>query len=181
MSWLALAAIAILLYYLFFFEFYCIEWSRAALGAQQLGRYFLRMFVWHDFMNWPFGYYFSQIGITLAIVFAGTLTASIIALPLSFFAARNVMHARATRPIAWAVRPWAKASGTTSTNSGWPSSKGPHPCGGCRCRSTPRCWTYPAAAYWIGAVPSTGSRAMPRPPCCARSPRAPAAALRPRR
>ncbi|MGP4130434.1 hypothetical protein OJE16_11940 [Pantoea tagorei] len=82
---LALAAAAILLYYLYFFEFYGIEWSRAALGAQQLGRYFLRMFVWHDFVNWPFGYYFSQIGITLAIVFAGTLTASLIALPLSFF------------------------------------------------------------------------------------------------
>ncbi|UBN55835.1 phosphonate ABC transporter, permease protein PhnE [Pantoea agglomerans] len=101
---LALAAAAILLYYLYFFEFYGIEWSRAALGAQQLGRYFLRMFVWHDFVNWPFGYYFSQIGITLAIVFAGTLTASLIALPLSFFAARNVMHDRAMRPIAWAVR-----------------------------------------------------------------------------
>ncbi|MBZ6387959.1 MULTISPECIES: phosphonate ABC transporter, permease protein PhnE [Pantoea] len=101
---IALMAIAALLYYIFFFEFYGIEWSRAVMGAQQLGRYFLRMFVWQDFLNWPFGYYFSQIGITLAIVFAGTITASIIALPLSFFAARNVMHDRAMRPIAWAVR-----------------------------------------------------------------------------
>ncbi len=22
------------------------------------------MFVWHDFWNWPFGYYFTQIGVT---------------------------------------------------------------------------------------------------------------------
>ncbi len=50
------------------------------------------MFVWHDFWNWPFGYYFTQIGITLAIVFAGTLTATVLALLLSFFAARNIMR-----------------------------------------------------------------------------------------
>jgi phosphonate transport system permease protein len=62
------------------------------------------MFVWRDFLNWPFGYYFSQVGITLAIVFSGTLTASIIALPLSFLAARNVMHDPLTRPISLVVR-----------------------------------------------------------------------------
>ncbi len=50
------------------------------------------MFVWHDFWNWPFGYYFTQIGVTLAIVFAGTLTATVLALLLSFFAARNIMR-----------------------------------------------------------------------------------------
>jgi len=96
--------LAIALYYLFFFEFFGIEWSRVIIGCEQLGRYFLRMFVWQDFMNWPFGYYFSQIGITLAIVFAGTLTASLIALPVSFLAARNVMHDPITRPISLVVR-----------------------------------------------------------------------------
>lgn len=50
------------------------------------------MFVWHDFWNWPFGYYFTQIGVTTAIVFAGTLTATVLALLLSFFAARNIMR-----------------------------------------------------------------------------------------
>jgi hypothetical protein len=50
------------------------------------------MFVWHDFMHWPFRYYFTQIAITLAIVFAGTLTATVLALLLSFFAARNIMR-----------------------------------------------------------------------------------------
>ncbi len=50
------------------------------------------------------GYYFSQIGITLAIVFAGTLTATVIALPLSFLAARNVMHEPLPRPISLLVR-----------------------------------------------------------------------------
>ena len=101
---LGLLALALLLYYLFFFSFYGIEWSRLMNGCQQLGRYFLRMFVWQDFANWPFGYYFSQVGITLGIVFAGTLTATLLALPLSFLAARNVMHSRATRPIAFVMR-----------------------------------------------------------------------------
>lgn len=100
----ALLVLAVLLYYLFFFAVYGIEWSRFLLGCQQLGRYFLRMFVWQDFRNWPFGYYFQQVGITLAIVFAGTLTASLLALPLSFLAARNVMHDRLTRPVSLLVR-----------------------------------------------------------------------------
>jgi len=100
----ALIALAVVLYYLFFFVFFGIEWNRVVIGCQQLGRYFLRMFVWQDFMHWPFGYYFSQVGITLAIVFLGTLTASVIALPVSFLAARNVMHTPATRPLSLLVR-----------------------------------------------------------------------------
>ncbi len=100
----AIVAIAIALYYLFFFGVFGIEWNRFITGCQQLSRYFLRMFVWQDFMNWPFGYYFQQVGITLAIVFAGTLTASIIALPISFLAARNVMHNPVARPISLLVR-----------------------------------------------------------------------------
>jgi len=101
---IALIALAVVLYYLFFFQTFGIEWSRFTLGCQQLGRYFLRMFVWHDFLNWPFGYYFQQVGITLAIVFAGTLTATLIALPISFLAARNVMQGRVTRPVSLLVR-----------------------------------------------------------------------------
>lgn len=101
---IALIALAVLLYYLFFFEVFGIEWSRLLIGCQQLGRYFLRMFVWQDFANWPFGYYLSQIGITLAIVFAGTFTATLLALPISFLAARNVMHDPLTRPISLLMR-----------------------------------------------------------------------------
>ena len=68
----------------FFMQF---DQRRAARhGLQQISHYLLRMFVWHDFFNWPFRYYFTQIAITLAIVFAGTLTATVIALLLSFLA-----------------------------------------------------------------------------------------------
>ncbi|MBP2198201.1 phosphonate ABC transporter, permease protein PhnE [Pantoea cypripedii] len=101
---IALIALAVILYYVFFFEVFGIEWSRLLIGCQQLGRYFLRMFVWQDFANWPFGYYLSQIGITLAIVFAGTFTATLLALPISFLAARNVMHDPLTRPISLLMR-----------------------------------------------------------------------------
>lgn len=101
---LAMLALALVLYYVFFFMVYGIEWGRLLVGCQQMGRYFLRMFVWQDFANWPFGYYFSQVGITLAIVFAGTITATLLALPLSFLAARNVMHDKVARPIAFLMR-----------------------------------------------------------------------------
>lgn len=101
---LGMIAVAIVLYYVFFFLVFGIAWPQFANGCQQISRYFLRMFVWHDFANWPFGYYFRQIFITLAIVFAGTITASLIALPLSFFAARNVMSSPVLRPVAALVR-----------------------------------------------------------------------------
>ncbi|PKH22682.1 phosphonate ABC transporter, permease protein PhnE [Enterobacterales bacterium CwR94] len=95
---------AILLYYVLFFWMFGISWAQIITGSEQIGRYFVRMFVWHDVANWPFAYYFSQIFITLAIVFSGTLTATVIALPLSFLAARNVMSSRGLRPIASVVR-----------------------------------------------------------------------------
>ncbi|ANI28580.1 phosphonate ABC transporter permease [Yersinia entomophaga] len=96
--------VAIVFYYIFFFNFFGIPWSAFVHGSQQIGRYFLRMFVWHDFINWPFKYYFGQIFITLAIVFAGTLTATFIALPLSFLAARNVMDTPVLRVTSFVVR-----------------------------------------------------------------------------
>jgi len=97
-------ALAIVLYYLFFFQVFGIEWAQWVRGCQQLSRYFLRMFVWENFASWPFGYYFSQIALTIAIVFAGSITASILALPLSFLAARNVMKGPVLRPISVLVR-----------------------------------------------------------------------------
>ena len=77
-----LVALACLLYYVWFFLQFGISGEQLTTGLQQIGRYLARMFVWHDFWNWPFGYYFTQIGVTLAIVFAGTLTATVLALLL---------------------------------------------------------------------------------------------------
>ncbi|MFM1262905.1 phosphonate ABC transporter, permease protein PhnE [Yersinia enterocolitica] len=102
--WVTIIGIAIFLYYLFFFKTFGIPWQAFVNGSQQISRYFLRMFVWYDFVNWPFRYYFGQIFITLAIVFAGTLTATLIALPLSFLAARNVMSTPSLRLISFVVR-----------------------------------------------------------------------------
>ncbi len=101
---LAITLAAILVYYAFFFHFYGISLPQFIHGCSQIGRYFIRMFVWQNFSQWPLMYYFTQIAITLAIVFAGTVTASILALPLSFLAARNVMSTPLLRPIALVVR-----------------------------------------------------------------------------
>lgn len=101
---IALLALAVALYYVWFFSQFGIGYEQLTSGMQQLGRYFLRMFVWHDFFNWPFRYYFTQIAITLAIVFSGTITATVIALFLSFFAARNIMRGRVSGIVAMLVR-----------------------------------------------------------------------------
>ncbi|CNK59763.1 phosphonate ABC transporter, permease protein PhnE [Yersinia proxima] len=103
-KWVSIIVVGIFLYYLFFFKTFGIPWQTFVNGSQQISRYFLRMFVWHDFVNWPFRYYFGQIFITLAIVFAGTITATLIALPLSFLAARNVMSTPSLRLISFVVR-----------------------------------------------------------------------------
>ena len=104
LRYLAILAIGIALYYVYFFSYFGIPWSEVVRGSREVGRYFLRMFVWHNVSEWPFMYYFSQIGITLAIVFAGTITASFLALPLSFLAARNVMNTPLLRPVSLIVR-----------------------------------------------------------------------------
>ncbi|PMK05228.1 phosphonate ABC transporter, permease protein PhnE [Vibrio sp. 10N.261.55.A7] len=85
------AAVIVLAYYFLFFSFFGVSGKQFELGNGKILSYFKHMFIWRDFLDWPFAYYFKQIGITLAIVFGGTLSASVVALPLSFFAARNVM------------------------------------------------------------------------------------------
>ncbi|MGE4799427.1 phosphonate ABC transporter, permease protein PhnE [Yersinia hibernica] len=102
--WVAIITLGVFLYYLFFFKTFGISWPVFLNGSRKISRYFMRMFVWHDFIHWPFKYYFGQIFITLAIVFAGTLTATLIALPLSFLAARNVMSTPGLRIISFGVR-----------------------------------------------------------------------------
>lgn len=97
---IGLMASVMLLYYVYFFLQYGLPWPRLVIGSQQIGHYFLNMLIWHNLASWPFGYYLWQIFITIAIVLVGTVTASFIALPLSFLAARNVMSAPLLRPIA---------------------------------------------------------------------------------
>jgi phosphonate transport system permease protein len=104
LRYLAILAVVITLYYLYFFSYFGIPWSEVVRGTREVGRYFLRMFVWHNVSEWPFKYYFTQIAITLAIVFAGTITASFLALPLSFLAARNVMSTPVLRPVSMIIR-----------------------------------------------------------------------------
>jgi len=104
LRYLAILAVVITLYYVYFFSYFGIPWSEVVRGTREVGRYFLRMFVWHNVSEWPFMYYFSQIAITLAIVFSGTITASFLALPLSFLAARNVMSTPVLRPVSMVIR-----------------------------------------------------------------------------
>lgn len=104
LRYLAILAIGIALYYVYFFSYFGIPWHDMVRGTREVGRYFLRMFVWHNVSEWPFKYYFSQIAITLAIVFAGTITASFMALPLSFLAARNVMSTPLLKPVSLIIR-----------------------------------------------------------------------------
>lgn len=101
---LVVMTVAFLAYYLLFFYYNGLSAHTFFAGVEQLGKYFLRMFQWRNVSEWPFGYYFTQIAITLGIVFAGTFTATLIALPLSFLASRKVMTTLPLKGIAILVR-----------------------------------------------------------------------------
>jgi phosphonate transport system permease protein len=131
--------------------------DQALDGMRQIGRYILRMFVWQDFMHWPFRYYFTQIALTLAIVFAGTLTATFIALLLSFFAARNIMRGGVAGAVAFLMRRlfdvlrgidmaiwgliFVRAVGLGLWPGCWRSSCRTRDCWGVCMRKTTRRWT----------------------------------------
>lgn len=97
-------SLAGLLYFYWFFSRYGISPDQFSAGIGQIGLYLQRMFIWQNFIDWPLGYYLTQILMTLAIVFAGTLTATAIALPLSFLAARNIMLGRLPGAVALLIR-----------------------------------------------------------------------------
>ncbi|WP_259191765.1 phosphonate ABC transporter, permease protein PhnE [Serratia sp. BIGb0163] len=97
-------ALAGLLYFYWFFSRYGISPDQFSAGIGQIGLYLQRMFIWQNFTDWPLGYYLTQILMTLAIVFTGTLTATAIALPLSFLAARNIMQGRLSGAVALLIR-----------------------------------------------------------------------------
>ncbi|MEB7884003.1 phosphonate ABC transporter, permease protein PhnE [Serratia fonticola] len=96
--------LACLLYYAWFFSQYGTSPERFSAGLQQIGLYLQRMWLWQNFTDWPLRYYLTQIFITLAMAFAGTLTATLIALPLSLLAARNIMRGRLNGTVALLMR-----------------------------------------------------------------------------
>ncbi|MFC0178604.1 phosphonate ABC transporter, permease protein PhnE [Thorsellia kenyensis] len=98
------SVLLMLLYYLYFLFTYGVEFEMFIKGSYSVFGYFANMFIWKDVQNWPVIYIFEQIAITFGIVFIGTFTASFIALPLSFMAARNIMNKGAFKLIAMLVR-----------------------------------------------------------------------------
>ncbi|MFM2483754.1 phosphonate ABC transporter, permease protein PhnE [Celerinatantimonas yamalensis] len=97
-------ALAVIVYYALFFSYNGLSAARLFEGVVKLAQYFARMFIWHNVSQWPFGYYFGQIAITLGIVFAGTISATLFALPLSFLASRRVMNRPLLKLLAIIVR-----------------------------------------------------------------------------
>ena len=54
LRYVGLLTLASALYYVWFFMQFGISGEQLATGLQQISRYLLRMFVWHDFFNWRF-------------------------------------------------------------------------------------------------------------------------------
>ncbi|WP_218139451.1 phosphonate ABC transporter, permease protein PhnE [Thorsellia anophelis] len=94
----------IVIYYVYFLFDFGVELSRFTSGVVSVVGYFIQMFRWQNINEWPIAYILEQIAVTFGIVFIGTFTASFIALPLSFVAARNIMNKGIFKLIAMLMR-----------------------------------------------------------------------------
>lgn len=103
--WTVIATISLIVFYYIYFLFdFGVEVDRFVSGLVAVCGYFIHMFNWQNIHEWPILYILEQIAITFGIVFIGTFTASFIALPLSFIAARNIMNRGIFKVIAMCMR-----------------------------------------------------------------------------
>lgn len=68
-----------------------ISLTKLVSGADRMWIVIRSMIVWKDFWTWDFGGIFYGLAETLAMAFLGTVLASLMALPLGFMAAKNIV------------------------------------------------------------------------------------------
>jgi phosphonate transport system permease protein len=83
---IAVGVLAYLVGSLWYFEIW-----KLAYASDRVWRLVGALFVWRDFSTWQFANIYTGIAQTIAMAFLGTLLASIAALLIGFFAARNTM------------------------------------------------------------------------------------------
>ncbi|MEM8949548.1 MAG: phosphonate ABC transporter, permease protein PhnE [Pseudomonadota bacterium] len=85
---IGLGVVAYVIFCLWAFE---ITWERLTGGLDKMAIVIRQMVTWKDFWTWDFSGIALGLAQTLGMAFLGTLVASLVALPLGFLAARNVV------------------------------------------------------------------------------------------
>lgn len=86
-----LIGLGVVAYIVFCFWSFEITWERLTGGLDKMAIVIRQMVTWKDFWTWDFSGIALGLAQTLGMAFLGTLIASLIALPLGFMAARNVV------------------------------------------------------------------------------------------
>ncbi len=83
--------LGLIVYFSFCIWYFEITWTRLFGGLDKIWIIIRAMAVWNDFWTWDFSGIALGLAQTLGMAFLGTLVASLIALPLGFIGARNVV------------------------------------------------------------------------------------------
>ena len=85
---IGLGVVAYMIFCLWSFE---ITWARLIGGLDKMAIVIRQMVTWNDFWTWDFSGIVLGLAQTLGMAFLGTFVASLVALPLGFLGARNVV------------------------------------------------------------------------------------------
>ncbi|ASK78721.1 phosphonate ABC transporter, permease protein PhnE [Paraphotobacterium marinum] len=97
-------SIILIAYYYVFFKQYGPDMNKAFHGLKDFFTFITYMFYWKDFFHWPFKYYIGQVLITIAIVITATTMGSLVAILLSFLAARTLNKSIWMKPLNLFIR-----------------------------------------------------------------------------
>jgi len=92
-----LIGLGVIVYVIFCFWSFEITWTRLTGGLDKMAIVIRQMVAWKDFWTWDFSGIVLGLAQTLGMAFLGAFIASLIALPLGFLGARNVVGFAAFR------------------------------------------------------------------------------------
>lgn len=79
-----------ILYFLFCLHYFDFTLGKIFSGLSNMKPILVAMFTWSDFFNWNFNSIFTGLAQTLGMAFLGTFLASLVCIPISFLASRQI-------------------------------------------------------------------------------------------
>ncbi len=82
--------IAVILYFLFCLYYFDFSLGKILSGFSNMKPILIAMFTWNDFFDWNFNSIFTGLAQTLGMAFLGTFLATLVCIPISFIASRQI-------------------------------------------------------------------------------------------
>ena len=82
--------ILVIFYFLFCLYYFDFSLGKVLSGLSNMKPILVAMFTWNDFFNWNFNSIFTGLAQTLGMAFLGTFLATLVCIPISFVASRQI-------------------------------------------------------------------------------------------